>query len=211
MARLLPADGQGDPTAPSEWQRTPIRRQSWKRHSKSRANGRDHTRRGRLRKDMTNALSNFDAARRAIEKAASIDEVKAIRDRAEALRGYIRQSSQGLEMQNKCAEIKLRAERRAGELLAGMENQQPGQYQRLHDETVAPKLTELGISKLQSHRWQSISAIPQGAFDGHIAEIVGARRELTTTDALRLARELRQEEKFATIAETCEISDLAGC
>ena len=36
-------------------------------------------------------------------------------------------------MQNECAEIKLRAERRAGELLAGMEKQKPGKYQRRPD------------------------------------------------------------------------------
>lgn len=44
--------------------------------------------------------------------------MKLIRDKAEALRQYIRQQKGSLEMQNQCAEIKLRAERRAGEMLA---------------------------------------------------------------------------------------------
>ena len=39
----------------------------------------------------------------------------------EALRGHLKQSGESLNMQNKCAEIKIRAERRGGELLAGME------------------------------------------------------------------------------------------
>jgi hypothetical protein len=54
-----------------------------------------------------------------------------------------------LEMQNAAAEIKLRAERRAGEMLAQMEkhNGDP----RSRDVT---RVSDLGISKMQSHRWQ---------------------------------------------------------
>jgi len=46
--------------------------------------------------------------------ATSVDEVKQIRDKAEAMRVYARQAQYTLEMQNMCAEIKLRAERRLG-------------------------------------------------------------------------------------------------
>ena len=53
-------------------------------------------------------------------------------------------------MQNKCAEIKLRAERRAGEILADMEKNKGGPV-RLHDETaLSPKLSEIGISKARN-------------------------------------------------------------
>ena len=73
-------------------------------------------------------------------------------------------------MQNQAAEIKLRAERRAGEMLKETEKQQPGDYKRshdvtvqippgpekdrLHDVTYPPSLDDLGITKMQSHRWQ---------------------------------------------------------
>jgi len=67
------------------------------------------------------ALVKFDEARRALALATSIDEVKDIRDKAAALVAYVRQQGESLEMQNQCAEIKLRAERRAGELLAESE------------------------------------------------------------------------------------------
>src|SRR3990167_10037925 len=72
------------------------------------------------------SLRHFDAARLSLEKAATIDEVKSIRGKAEALRVYARQSGQSLYMQNRCAEIKLRAERRAGEILSEMEKQHGG-------------------------------------------------------------------------------------
>ncbi len=68
---------------------------------------------------MSTALVWFDQARQALAKAKTVDEVKEIRDKAEALRIYTRQAGEGLEMQNWCAEIKLRAERRAGGAPAG--------------------------------------------------------------------------------------------
>jgi len=66
-------------------------------------------------------LIHLTQARQALTLAKSIDEVKDIKDKAEALRAYAKQAGMGLQMQNDCAEIKLRAERRAGELLAEMD------------------------------------------------------------------------------------------
>lgn len=83
-----------------------------------------------------------------------------------------------LEMQNMAAEIKLRAERRAGELLGAMElnrgaeglgvNQYSGEKVRSHDATTGPRLTDLGITKLQSSRWQQISRIPEPIFEEYV-------------------------------------------
>ena len=62
------------------------------------------------------------------------------------------------------AEIKIRAERRGGELL---ENQarKPGETDKSiisHDVILSkPKLKELGIDLMQSSRWQQIASIPE--------------------------------------------------
>lgn len=65
-------------------------------------------------------LVRYDAMCRAITEAYQVDEVKDIRDRAIALEEYARQAKNE-EMVRQCAEIRLRAERRAGQLLAVME------------------------------------------------------------------------------------------
>ena len=52
----------------------------------------------------------IDNAKRAIEVAGSFEEIKAIRDQAEMMRQYAKRIDAGLEAQNRCAEIKIRAE-----------------------------------------------------------------------------------------------------
>ena len=136
-----------------------------------------------------NQLAHFERAYRALQQAASIDEAKAIRDKAEATRAYARQIGLSLEMQNQCCEIKLRAERRMGELLGASPRQKPGQYQRSHDATVAPTLTELGVSKTQSSRWQALARLPRREFEGFIKGTKDAGRELTTSAVLKLAKQ----------------------
>ena len=71
-------------------------------------------------------LIHFNKAKKALSKAVNIDEVKSIRDKAEALRLYIKQQGDSLEKQNNCAEIKIRAERRAGELVKEQEKNKGG-------------------------------------------------------------------------------------
>jgi hypothetical protein len=79
----------------------------------------------------------FNRAREPLAQAKSLDEVKSIRDKAEALRVYIKQAGESLAMQNWGAEIKLRAERRAGELLGAMDRHK-GAATPFQAETASP-------------------------------------------------------------------------
>lgn len=143
-----------------------------------------------------NDLTRYDKMRFALMEAHSIDDVKEIRDKAEALRMYAKQAGESLENQNMIAEIKLRAERRAGELLGEMERQDQGRPAKTsHDVTFSPpKLDDLGISRMQSSRWQSIASLPEPIFEQHIAETKEAGEELTTNSLLRKAQEVKREQ-----------------
>lgn len=141
-------------------------------------------------------------ARMALAEARSIDEVKDIRDKAEAMRLYLKQRNESLEAQNAAAEIKLWAERRAGEMLVAMEesgdrNGRGGDRKtKSNDSTLieSPRsLSDLGISKDESSRFQAVADIPEPLFEEHIEQTKAAEKPLTTNGVLKQARELKEE------------------
>jgi hypothetical protein len=66
------------------------------------------------------------------------------------MRSWAKVAGQGLAAQNECSEIKIRAERKAGELLAGMDGL--GSHGGDRKSSCTPQLEALGIEKTQSHR-----------------------------------------------------------
>jgi hypothetical protein len=124
--------------------------------------------------------------------------VKNIRDLPAALKAYAKQAGEGLDNQNLMAEIKLRAERRAGELLQDMEDARPGKKPTELGNTVlpnsAPTLAEVGITKMQSSRWQAVAKIPEEVFEDHIAETKAGKAELTTASVLHRATQYKREQ-----------------
>ena len=123
-------------------------------------------------------LVRYDSMCRAIDAAFDVDEVKDIRDKALALEAYSKQA-RNTDAERKACEIRLRAERKAGLLLSTMEkakgapgNQHTGKLDRSRDETGPKTLSDLGISKNQSHRWQQLAAVPEEQFEAALAEPV---------------------------------------
>ena len=70
------------------------------------------------------ALIRYDAMVLAIAECHQVDEVKDLRDKAVALKMYFKQA-RNTEAERKAADIRLRAERRAGELLSDLARATP--------------------------------------------------------------------------------------
>lgn len=139
-------------------------------------------------------LTKWNEARTAIEQCKSFDEVKNIRDKCEAIRQYAKQAGESLEMQNNISEIKLRAERKAGEMLKESEL---AKNQWSAGDTMSPaiRLSDIGISKKQSSRWQRVASIPETLFEDKIFEIKEKNIELTQAELLRTYEKLEKEKK----------------
>ncbi len=136
-------------------------------------------------------LALLDQAGRALAEAQSFDQIKVIRDKAEAVRKYAQSASLGLGIQNRAAEVKLRAERQAGKLLAQMTLRGGDRRSKNHDERL--KLDDLGISRNQSTRWQMEARVPENVFREHIREMCDAGKELTSARLMRFARQWVEE------------------
>ncbi len=143
------------------------------------------------------SIEKLSIARSMLADAKSLDDILHIRDIAEAARVYAQAAKLGLENQNEAAEVKIRAERKAGEMLAKMpkadEATRYGSNTMLLPET--PTLADLGIERMQSSRWQTIASLPDEEFEKHIAETKAERKELTTASVLRIARENNKENE----------------
>jgi len=148
---------------------------------------------------MTDKLVRYEAARIALREAKEVDEAKDIHDKADAVRAYARQAKD-TEMVSWASEIKLRAMRRMGELLAETERQQPGEYQRSRDTTVAPSLSDLGISRDTSSLSQKIAAVPENEFEAHLNELREQHKEVTVAGVASLARKSEIHKRHNEIA-----------
>lgn len=120
------------------------------------------------------SLARYDAACKALADARSVDEVKDVRDKSEAMRAYARQAK-NKQLEIDAAEIRIRAERRIGELMeaqreAGQMHRGGGDH-RVAEKPGAPiTLSEAGIDKNLADRARKLAAVPKEEFDGMVGE-----------------------------------------
>jgi hypothetical protein len=117
-------------------------------------------------------LVRYDAMCLAIEAAYKVDEVKPIRDEAIALETYARQAH-NVEAERQACEIRLRAERKAGELSAKLERSNPGKRKKDLGGAIPLKsdvLRNAGISKDQAKQWEKLAAVPEREFKQALAD-----------------------------------------
>lgn len=140
-------------------------------------------------------LVRYEQARYALAECQRVDEVKDIRDKAEAMAAYARQAKD-TELIQWATEIKVRAERKAGELLrqsADSGERFPAGGPRdkqaeSHGETRPATLEELGIRKDQSARWQQLASMSEEHFETAVATAKDTAGQVTTAFMLREAK-----------------------
>jgi hypothetical protein len=140
---------------------------------------------------MTATLVKYDEMCRAISEACAVDEVADIRDTALAMEMYLRQQ-RNIDAERQACAIRLRAERRLGELTKELQRAQ-GQRSdlgtSLHDETKSATLQQqldgYGITKTQAYRWGQLADVPEEQFEAALAD---PDRKPTTAGIIRESR-----------------------
>jgi hypothetical protein len=135
-------------------------------------------------------LARYEAARTALAEAHRVDEVKDIRDKAEAMAAYARQAKDS-ELIEYATEIKVRAERRCGELLTV--SVEHGGDRRSESRSKAPTLNDMGLTRDESSRYQQLAAMPDDHFETAVATAKATAGEVTTAFMLREARRVQDK------------------
>lgn len=138
-----------------------------------------------------NPLAKLSEATAALAEAKTFTEIKAIRDLSEQALLYAQANKLGLDAMNEAIEVRLRAERKMGEVLILAketgEIKQGGNGSNQHEqrfpkETIA--LSDVGISKKQSHVTQRLASLPEEVFKQRIEAAKVAQERLTTAKVL---------------------------
>jgi len=141
----------------------------------------------------------YEAARAALAEAHRVDEVKAIRDKAEAMQRYARMAKD-TELIDHATEIRLRAERRAGEMLKAMGERRG----KTSQERSFPSNKEIGITDKQSHHWQRLADLDEEVFEDRVQTAkrqAVASVEMTAAEKMAAKRERREEREVELAAQ----------
>jgi len=145
-------------------------------------------------------LVRYDAMCSAIAECHSVDEVAELHNKARALEIYAKQA-QNVEAERKATEIRLRAERKAGELYAQMHRTPPREAAAIGGAVKNGKvpaaivaggsqseyreaLDRTGVSERTAQRWQGLAAVPAETFERHLRD---PETKPTTNGILRAA------------------------
>ena len=143
-------------------------------------------------------LSIYDNAKKSVSLLIEIDEVKEHLDKAAAITEYQKRAGDN-ELAMKSAKYKMYCERQAGILLKDMEmakgvqmdgKNQDGNFRQSNEITPEDKpktLSEMGISKDQSSKWQKLADIPDDKYDVILDKQINANIIPNTSKTLLVA------------------------
>ena len=129
---------------------------------------------------LSQFLITVDDALRALAEARSPEQLIGLANTAESLRRYAQRARLGMAAQNRCAELRLRAERKLGQYLAGTPRNSGGRPKPVPLRNGFPTLDDLGITRKLSHRAQRLAALPATDFDWYLGTAAEQKWEITT-------------------------------
>lgn len=126
------------------------------------------------RSDLARIAPNYEAMRQAISVCEKVDEVAKLADVAVAAQAYYRQS-QDVDNEMDASRIRMRAERKLGEILKrmaanGERDRGKGGDRKSESRGATVKLSDLGIPKDRASRAMQLAEVPNEQFETALAD-----------------------------------------
>lgn len=149
--------------------------------------------------DTAPGMLSVERARAWLAKAVAVDEVKSLRDKAEAIAAYQRKQKSGREAALDAEKIVVFADARIGELSRELPKTGPkgGRPKHGHDGHVKREtLASLGLSQREAARCEALAAIPE-AKRSRMIDAEAAKGRRVTTRSLLGAVAVEKKSAFA--------------
>lgn len=153
-------------------------------------------------------LVRYEALKSALAEAMSVDEVKDIHDKVEAMRAYAIMAKD-VQLEIDAAEYRLRAERRLGEVIKSEKSTgviregRPRKNDVGGDIVSQKRLSDYGIDGHLSSRSQKIASISERAFEACVARVRErlAGRERVSLDITAIDKKERRANRERVLGE----------
>lgn len=169
---------------------------------------------------MSTQLIKLDAAKRALAEASTLEDIKKIEAAAHGMENGIRAcikackeyDDTALEEQNNWAEIRIRAQRKGGGLLAKLPLN-PGKRTdvtsnvNVRGSTKRAQLKENNLNHGTANRWEKVATVPETKFEKHIVETKAKKKELTSVGVINLGKKIKHQETISNIKDEIELSN----
>lgn len=154
------------------------------------------------------ALANLTKIEKALEHATTLPEVKAIIDIAESARVWARNAKAGEDAARHAETVKLKACRKAGQLLSRLEKGKGGGDHSRQPVVSASEyrktLEDAEIEARSAIRWQQVGVVPERKFSGYLDDAAEQGAEVSIAGLLKATRreinaEIREQTRSVIV------------
>ena len=152
---------------------------------------------------MSQVLAKLDQAARMLAEVSTVQEATDIADVAHAAHAYAKRAKLGREAQTRAASIRFQAERKAGEFLKEMPLH--GGDRKSSYRLGSLKLTDIGLTQKESHRFQLLAKVPEA----ELTKLIAGLPEVTASAVYGFAKKYGMLDDSGGVGETHASTDLA--
>lgn len=157
-------------------------------------------------------LKCLQSARDALVRAKTLEEANIIWQQVNAIEALSKRFKLTKEIQLDAVELRIRSERLFGEFLKATDKPRPRERQRLLEDTALPSLSDLGLTKTESSKFQRLATPTKESFEAALTDLrieaaTGKQSALSTSGVLNTIRQEQRGQRDSEFSSIVKPSD----